>query len=103
MGLSVQDFAGLTPTQFDAIYEQWQARQDATTRERWEQTRWLMWSMLRPYAKKRGLQPTDVLKLPWDKKRHIPKMTQAEREASLREMEHYNTLWSDGNKDDIRD
>jgi len=44
-----------------------------------------------------------VLPLPWDKPNKSKiKMTKAEREESLRELEYYNKLWSDGKEGNIR-
>lgn len=39
-------------------------------REHWERARWLGCVTLQPYGKKgKSLQPTDLIKFPWDKKR----------------------------------
>lgn len=103
MGLSIDDFSALTPAQFDAIYAEWRSEQDNKNKGRWEQTRYLMWAILKPYSKKKTLKPTDILSFPWDKtNKPKKKMTKAEREESLRELEYYNKLWSNGKESDIR-
>lgn len=103
MGLSIADFSALTPTQFDATYEEWRIGQDNQIKVGWEQTRLIIWAQLKPYAKKKSLKPSDVLPLPWDKPNKSKiKMTKAEREESLRELEYYNKLWSDGKEGNIR-
>lgn len=104
MGLSIADFSALTPTQFDAIYEEWRAGQDNKVKAGWEQTRYIMWAVLKPYSKKKNLKTTDILPFHWDKSnKPKKKMTKAEREESLRELEYYDKLWSNGKESNIRD
>ncbi len=104
MGLSIDDFSALTPAQFDAIYTEWRAEQDNEVKAGWEQTRSIMWAVLKPYSKKKNLKPTDILPFPWDNSnKPKKKMTKAEREESLRELEYYDKLWSNGKESNIRD
>ena len=57
MGLSVKEFSELTPTEFNAIYKEWQSRQEDNERGRWERCRWICYYALKPYAKKVGMEP----------------------------------------------
>lgn len=34
----------------------------------WIQTRYIMWSNLKPYLKKKSAKPEDIFPLPWDEK-----------------------------------
>lgn len=98
MGLSVSDFSRMTPTEFNAIYKEWQSRQEDNERGRWERCRWICYYALKPYAKK-GLKPEDVLKFGWDKtqKSGVPKtkMTKAEQEDDMKEFKQLEELWKD--------
>lgn len=65
MGMSIDDFCRCTPLEFSKIAEQWSMRQEALSRERWEQARFLAVVMLQPYTKK-ALKGTDITRFPWD-------------------------------------
>jgi hypothetical protein len=66
--MSYGDFIVLTPFEFTKVCEAWNGRQEALTRERWEQTRFLATASLIPHSKKR-LKPTDVIRFAWDEKK----------------------------------
>lgn len=62
MGMCLGDFGILTPHEFRAVLDAWQA---VHVRHPWEQTRLLACCLLQPWSKKR-LRPTDVLHFAWD-------------------------------------
>lgn len=98
MGLSVSDFSRMTPTEFNAIYKEWQSRQEDNERGRWERCRWICYYALKPYAKN-GLKPEDVLRFGWDGGMNTggskTKMTKEELEADKKEFEKLMELWKD--------
>lgn len=65
MGMSLSDFETCTPSEFSAIYGQWQQCRQADERRQWEMTRMMCVCSLQPYSKE-GLRPTDVIKFPWE-------------------------------------
>lgn len=68
MGMSRSDFERCTPSEFKSIWVKWKDRQEALSKESWEQLRWLMLTNLQPHSKK-TLTLEDVLKFPWDNKK----------------------------------
>jgi len=89
IGLTVEDFSSLTPTQFDSIYAEWKKRQDALLEEEWKQTRFIVWSSLRPYSEK--LKVTDVFPLPSDNVKEVP--DEAIEQEDDKGYEYYVKLW----------
>ena len=73
MGMSRKDFESCTPSEFAAIYDKWQKKEELCNRDQWERLRWQILYSLQPYCKK-DLTVQDVLKLPWDQsKKEEPK------------------------------
>jgi len=68
VGMSLDDFARCTPSEFWSICEQWRSMEDGRMRDGWEQTRFVAVAMLQPYSKK-TLKPHDVAVFPWEKKK----------------------------------
>lgn len=87
----------LTPSEFEAIYKEWEAGQEDTERGAWERCRWICYYALKPYAKK-CLKPEDVLRFGWDGMT-MPgsrtKMTKEELETDKKEFEKLMDLWKD--------
>ena len=50
MGLSVQEFATLTPAEFDSIYNEWRDGKDFEARGEWERCRWICYCRSAPIA-----------------------------------------------------
>lgn len=97
MGMSVTEFSGLTPDEFNAIYKEWHSAREADERGRWERCRWICYYAIRPYAKK-DLRPEQVLKFGWDggmRGASTPKKTKEELEADWKEYECLLELWKD--------
>lgn len=96
MGLSVQEFSCLTPAEFDAIYSEWRAGQEAEMQGKWERCRWICYYAVKPYATK-TLHLTDILKFEWDESRGkgAKKMTKRQREASRKKIKKVIELWKD--------
>lgn len=67
VGMSLDDFERCTPSEFRAVFDAWQQRQERDERRNWEQVRFLATASLQPYSKK-TLKPTDVVTFPWDAK-----------------------------------
>jgi len=100
MGLSVQEFATLTPAEFDSIYNEWRDGKDSEARGEWERCRWICYYILKPYAKK-SLRKTDVLKFEWDDQpaKGKKKMTKKERAEEKARFNEIMTLWKDDEQD----
>ena len=80
VGMTIADFAQLTPEELHAILEAWHTHHP---REGWEQTRLLAAATLQPWSKK-ALRPTDICPLPWDN-RHLPSGQKNTARRSTRE------------------
>lgn len=65
VGMSLDDFCRLTPSEFKAVHQAWSEHQEATQRAEWERTRLTCTYLLQPWAKRR-IAPKDVMRLPWD-------------------------------------
>ena len=95
MGLEVNYFYSLTPREFANLTIGYSKKKDAADRQSWEQTRWLMHSVLLPHKKSgTDLKLTDVLKFPWEKEmqKEAPKpKTRAELEAYWQEIDNQKT------------
>ena len=68
LGLSLSDFAALTPDEFRAAADAWRLRREADAEGAWERMRLLAAITIQPHVKKR-LTPQQLLPLPWDKPR----------------------------------
>lgn len=92
MGMRVDDFLALTPQQFDTVYGTWKDRQDMLMESEWQQTRMMIWGILKPYSK--SLVPSDIFPLPSDKtKPKGKKRTLYERKQDQVIFENYCKLW----------
>lgn len=85
IGMSRTDFERCTPSELKAIWDKWQEREEAKTRDEWERLRWLMLYVTQPHSKK-VLELEDVLKLPWDKLKQTinPDRPQSDEDARSR-------------------
>lgn len=89
IGMSLDDFARCTPSEFYAAYTSWQKMRDADRRDSWERMRILGACTLQPYSRKQ-LQGHDVITLPWDKETDRPqtaRQPQLSREETLARFE----------------
>jgi hypothetical protein len=66
VGMSMEDFCRCTPSEFEAIWEQWREREDMGVREAWERSRWVAMCVLQPWVKK-SLRPRDVVEFAWER------------------------------------
>lgn len=66
MRMSHDDFCRCTPSEFQAVFDQWQQREANLDRGMWERVRLICMCILQPYSKK-ALSPSDIMELPWDK------------------------------------
>jgi hypothetical protein len=87
MGLRIDEFMGLSPAEFDSIYQAYKEKETTRNRESWEQARMMSWAAIRPYAKA-NTKPSDVMKLPWDKK----KETSSKRPAPKSTKERFEQI-----------
>ena len=65
VGMCLNDFCRLTPSEFTAVFEAWQQKETYAERRQWEQVRFLSCSILKPYSK-RSLELTDICRFSWD-------------------------------------
>lgn len=89
--MGLEEFKSLSYDQFNAIYEQWQTRQESLDRERWVQARWLMWASLRAHSKR--LKPTDLMRFEWEQKK--PGIAAPAEKSTLGRFEQMAALWND--------
>ena len=89
VGMCLNDFCRLTPSEFTAVFEAWQQKETYAERRGWEQARFLACSILKPYSK-RSLELTDVCRFSWDMK----PAKEAEEEPSTQErFDEIKALW----------
>ena len=74
VGMTYDDFCGLTPEEFRHVADAYHDRQEADSREAWERLRTLAAISIQPHIR-RKLTPQQLLPLPWDKPKR--KKTQA--------------------------
>jgi hypothetical protein len=80
MGLSLDDFLDLAPSQFLRIMKEWSDHEEVKEKSRWEQSRYMAFAMVSPYLeKKKRHTPQSVFPLPWDKKPAPAKPSTRER------------------------
>ncbi|MBQ9576611.1 MAG: hypothetical protein IJV11_06990 [Muribaculaceae bacterium] len=65
IGLSVADWSGLSPDEFEAVCRSFVEAEDQRTRDEWERMRLLATITIQPHVKSR-LKPDKLLPLPWD-------------------------------------
>lgn len=90
VGMCLDDFCRLTPSEFAAVFEAWQQRETYVERRQWEQARFLACSMLKPYSKK-SLELTDVCRFSWDAQ---PEGEAAEEPSTRERFEEIMALWN---------
>lgn len=90
VGMCLNDFYRLTPSEFAAVFEAWQQKETYAERRQWEQARFLACSVLKPYSKK-NLELTDVCRFSWD----AQPVKETEEEPSTQErFDKIRTLWN---------
>lgn len=92
MGMSVEDFDQLTPTQFAITYKWYLKRVEIECKRSWEQTRYILTGILAPYSKK-SLAPTDIMNFEWDEKEVARELTKEEIENTRKRFEELERLW----------
>ena len=90
VGMCLNDFCRLTPSEFTAVFEAWQQKETYAERRRWEQARFLACSILKPYSKK-SLELTDVCRFSWDTK---PAQEMEEEPSTQERFDEIRTLWN---------
>lgn len=90
VGMCLNDFRRLTPSEFTAVFEAWQQRETYVERREWEQVRFLACSMLKPYSKK-GLELTDICRFSWDAQ---PEKNIEEEPSTPERFKEITALWN---------
>lgn len=67
VGMSVEDFDGLTPGEFSEIYRAYAETEEARFRNGWEIARFEALYSIAPHSRKR-LKPQDICTFDWEKK-----------------------------------
>lgn len=67
VGISLDDFRMLTPSELESILTAHQEREESARRDDWERMRLLATMVMQPHCKKR-LSPGTLLPFPWEKK-----------------------------------
>ena len=84
MGMNLEDFDSLTPTEFDASYNHFERTR---IHEKWDQVRFLATASLSPWSKK-SLKATDVVRFPWDDETHhnVPYVSKEDAKAMYEQL-----------------
>jgi hypothetical protein len=89
LNLNVQELYDLTPSMFynaqKGLFEKWEMENQAD----WERSRWMACVIMNPHVKK-NLQPKDLTKFPWEKKRN--EKTKEEINAIMAEAEFFKKI-----------
>jgi len=82
-GVSLDDFVRLTPSEFSAVAEHVNRREDTRSRDGWEQTRVVAKMAVQPYMKK-NVRLEEFMPLPWDgKTERAPEVSREEDKKRL--------------------
>lgn len=65
IGLSYDDFCGLTPSCFDAVYKAYTEKLEDAERIAWSRMRLQTCISIQPHIRKR-LSPAELIKFPWE-------------------------------------
>lgn len=84
IGMRLDDFCRLTPTEFAAVCKAHTDESEAFRKERWEMVRLQSTLAMQPYSKKR-LDPREVIPFPWDDEGK-PKMSKEEQLARMEQL-----------------
>ncbi len=70
--MSHDDFCKCTFGEFESISKAWREMTDGQNRDAWERTRTVAAICIQPHVKKR-ITPRQLIPLPWDSKKEIPR------------------------------
>lgn len=85
MGLSLDDFLDLTPSQFLKVLTAWSEHEEVKEKSSWERARYMAYAMVIPHLdRKKRNTPQTVFPLPWDKKPQPAKPSTRERFEELK-------------------
>lgn len=87
IGMSLDDWSGLSPEEFGAICQAYNDKEEARLHDEWERMRLLATITIQPHVKNR-LQAQKLLPLPWDgaKKTEIPPVSKKEAKARFEQL-----------------
>lgn len=88
IGMSLDDWCGLSPDEFGAVCKAYNDKEEARLHDEWERMRLLATITIQPHVKNR-LQPNKLLPLPWDgkpKKNEAPTVSKEEAKARLEQL-----------------
>lgn len=80
IGMRLDDFCQLTPTEFDAVCKAWQEQREQTMQDDWERMRLHATITIQPHLKSKII-PERLLPFPWEKstkKAEAPKVSAEE-------------------------
>ncbi len=90
IGLTVDYFYSLTPRQWSNTEKGYYAKELILMKDRWIQTRKVMWAVLMPNAK--NLKESEVLSFPWDAENGV-EFTDEDHQALLDEVEKVKAFY----------
>lgn len=65
MGLALEDFLRLTPSEYNKAYESWLRHNEMREKQEWERARWMVFKAMTP-PKKQQITVYDLIKFPWE-------------------------------------
>lgn len=90
VGMSLTDFDTLIWPQVEAISTAYHAREERESQRSWEQTRMIMWQVIRPHLKKGAkLYPKDVLPFSWDASAAPALQDEASAQQTAKELDDF--------------
>lgn len=94
VGMGLDDFCRLTPSQFAEVVRQHSRHTQEREHAEWERTRMTCMCLLQPHSKSR-LKPTDIMRFPWEEQRTPQEETQQLTREEI--MERYKQAIKDIN------
>ena len=90
--MSHDDFCKCTFGEFESICKTWREMAEGQNRDAWERARTVATIIIQPHVKKK-ITPTQLLPLPWDKKKQnhrseAPQLTAEEKRKRFEEVAH---------------
>jgi hypothetical protein len=88
IGMSLDDWSGLSPDEFSAVCQSYNDKEEARLHDEWERMRLLATITIQPHVKNR-LHAEKLLPLPWDgkpKKTDAPKVSKEEAKSRFEQL-----------------
>lgn len=98
--MGVEEWCGLTPTEWEAICAAYNEKRTADYENEWERMRMLATITIQPHVKGK-LTPAKLLPYPWDNRKEETASEQVSKDEALRRFKSLINKDKDGQRDKI--